>query len=447
MDFGIRHLVAFAITLTSICSDARAGSSCNGGVCAKAAPGYVMRVDRGNRTVRVDALGSASVELGVPLAMASRFRIGSVTKPIVAATVLRLQEKGRLSIDDRLNRFLPAYPDGARITLRQLLGHTSGVSDAWEADAMKPVTTGQLVDLIGRQPLDFAPGTQWRYSNSGYMLLGAVVEAVEQRPWCDVVRDVVLRPARMDSSGCFDDDAVVPNAATGYTHASDESLRRAPYISITGPGAAGALYSTVGDLQRFMHALTHAIILQPQSLAAMTTEQQIPGQPGTGYGLGWFLTTVHGMPAWEHNGGIEGFAAQLTYLPKEDVAVAVLANVDAGSVLPRSLAHRGAAKAAGAPYPDFLPGLCAKDCSDLAGRYRSEAGDRNIVLEGSRIYSQRESGPRRPLQYAQGDRLIFVGDGTDYFEIIRDASGKPSALLFHPDAAPAARREVRVQTP
>lgn len=447
MDLAIRLFVATAMAMTSLCCHAETGHTSGSAVAAKAAPGYVIRVDRGDRILAADARGSASVELGVPLAMASTFRIGSVTKPIVAATVLRLQEAGRLSIDDRLNRFLPSYPEGSRITLRQLLDHTAGVSDAWEADPMKPITTRQLVDLIGRQPLDFPPGTQWKYSNSGYILLGAAVEAVEKKPWCDVVRDIVLRPAHMDSSGCFDDEAVVPRAATGYTHAPDGSLRRASYISMTGPGAAGALYSTVGDLQRFMHALTHGILLQPGSLTAMTTEQRIVGGSGTGYGLGWFLTTVHGLPAWEHNGGIDGFAAQLTYLPKEDVAVAVLANADSGNILPRSLARRGAAKAAGAPYPDFLPISCAKSCSDLAGHYRSEAGDRDIVVDGSGIYSQREAGPRHQLQYAQGDRLIFAGDGTDYFEIFRDPSGKPTALMFHPDAAPDGRKEMRLLKP
>lgn len=405
--------------------------------------GYAFQVVQGGRLAQSRATGSASIELGVPLQPASVFRIGSVTKPIVAAAILRMQELGRISLDDPLVRFLPDYPGAQKITVRQLLAHTAGVSDAWENDPAKQVTTGEVVALIGRQPLDFAPGMQWRYSNSGYMLVGAVIEAIEKRPWCDVVRSLVLEPAGMFHSGCFGDREIVPGVANGYSYAADGSLKRAPYINMSGPGAAGSMYSSAPDLQLFVRALVGGTLLKPASLEAMTSQQRTTDGAETGYGLGLRITTVHGLPAWEHDGGIDGFASQLTVLPADDVAVVVLANSDNAVEAPRSIAHRLAAAAAGRPYPHFTDAPCPKACVDIAGRYGEGATVRNIVFEGGRIYSERPGGPRRLLYYAQGDRLVFVGDGTDYFQIVRNRSGAPVAIDFHSDAAENGRRDAR----
>jgi CubicO group peptidase (beta-lactamase class C family) len=411
-------------------------------------PGHVLVVSVRGRVSVQEASGAGSVELGVPLTQDTVFKIGSVTKPMVAVALLRLAQAGRLSIDDPLSRFLPAFPQARRITLRQLMAHTSGVSDAWELAPETVVSTADLVRHIAGQPLDFEPGHEWRYSNSGYMLLGAVIEAVTRKPWCDAVGELVFVPARMQHTGCHADNAVIPAAAAGYTRDATGTLRKAAPISMTGPGAAGALYSTAGDVERFMRALASGRLLPRDALAAMTTEQSLPGGKTTGYGLGLARGTVHGLPAWEHNGGIDGFASHLAWLPRQQVIAVALANIDDGSVLPRSLAHLRAAAAAGAPYRTFEPARCPEQCAGLArlaGRYGQGDSIRDIVVDTDGIHSQRAGGPLRRLVYMQGDVLAFAGDGIDWFGIERDASGDVVALVLHADGADEGVREVRLR--
>lgn len=413
---------------------------------ARNAPGASALIAQDDRIIYRTARGSASLELDVLLSPNRVFRIGSITKTFTAAAILKLGAAGKLSLDDPLSKFLPDFPSGGKISLAELLDHTAGVSDAWDADPTKPQVTGSLVKLIAGHAPDFSPGTAWAYSNSGYILLGAVIEKVTGQPWHAAIHSLLAQPLGLSQTAYYPDEAVVPGSVLGYSQDDRGNVIRAPYASISGPGAAGALTSTVDDLFRWMRALATGRALPPRLYEAMSSAKATTTGTPVPYGYGLMLGTVRGEPVVEHNGGIEGFASQLTYWPKQHVTVVVLANSDAGSPNPRSLAHRLGALTLGKPYIELHPlKTDDKQRQELCGTYRIDATAKHILsIEEGTLLVQRDGGPKRPLAMAQGDRLFFPHDGTDYFQIIRGAHGSVIALDFYVDGTSPARRETRI---
>jgi CubicO group peptidase (beta-lactamase class C family) len=410
------------------------------------APGAGVLIAQDENVLYRAARGRASLALDVALSPDQVFRIGSLTKTFTAAAILKLSAAGKLSIQDPLAKFLPDYPGGGTISLAQLLGHTAGISDAWEVDATKPHSTGALVKLIAAQAPDFAPGTAWAYSNSGYMLLGAVLEKVTGQPWHLALQSLLTKPLGLTQTAFHPDDEIVPGSVVGYSQNERGEPILAPYVSATGPGAAGALSSTVDDMFHFLHALTTGRALPPKLYEAMSSAKTTATGKPTSYGYGLMLGTVRGEPVVEHNGGVEGFASQMTYFPKQHVTVIVLANTDAGAPSPRSLAHRLGAVAIGKPYPALVPiKAAARLTQELCGSYRIDASSkRTLSVEADVLLVQREGGPKRPLAISSGEKLFFPHDGTDYFQVVRDTRGKVIALDFYPDGSAPARRETRI---
>ncbi|HVR81768.1 MAG TPA: serine hydrolase [Luteimonas sp.] len=410
-------------------------------------PGAAVLVAMGDHVIFRGARGRADIELAVALEPQNVFRIGSITKTLTAATILKLVAVAQLSLDDRLSAFVPEYPNGKNISIAQLLDHTAGVSDAWGANPADEITMAGLVKAIGRQPPDFPPGADWRYSNSGYILLGAVIEKVTGKPWHAATRDLILTPLGMARTGYYGDTKLVQGRVEGYSVDDTGAIIRAPYASMAGPSAAGALSSTVDDLFRFMRALATGHVLPSSLYKQMTTAQKTSSGQTVSYGYGVMLGTVRGERVIEHNGGIDGFSSQLTYFPKQDVTVVVLANTDAGLPNPRSLAHRLGALAIGHPYSGFRDSTPdAKSLASLVGSYRVDPSSiRTLSVRDGKLFVRRDDGPERQLVTAEGGILYFPGDGTDYFRVLRDAQENVVALDFHVDGMEPARRELRIR--
>jgi D-alanyl-D-alanine carboxypeptidase len=410
------------------------------------APGVSVLVARGDTVVYRAARGLASVELGVPLKSAQIFRIGSITKTFTAAAILKLSSQGQLSLQDPLSRFLPDFPDAARITLDELLDHTAGISDDWDIDTAKAADTAALLPAIAGHAPDFPPGEGWRYSNSGYLLLGAVLEKVTGRRWDRALADLVITPAGLKHTAFHPDEEAVPLLAAGYSLDAQGAVIRPPYVNITGPGAAGALESDTLDLFHWMRALATQRVLPAPLYELMTTPKAKHSGEPVPYGYGIMLDTVRGEPVIEHNGGIEGFAAQLTYFPAGGITVVVLSNTDAGVPYPRTLAHELGALALGRPYEVLMAVTpSAAVAASLVGTYRIDAaGTRSITLTGGRLIMRRGEGPAHPLAITRDGRLFFAGVTSDYFKIVRDAHGSVIALDYFAEGLPPAQRQARV---
>jgi D-alanyl-D-alanine carboxypeptidase len=320
-------------------------------------PGAAVLVARGDELIYRGARGLASVELKVPLAPEQSFRIGSVTKQFAAAGLLKLIESGKVGLDDPLSKFLPDYPNGAKITVRQLLDHTSGIKSytdiagIMDGPIRQDLSTAALVATFKDQPADFAPGEKWAYNNSGYVLVGALIEAASGKSWHAYLTESVLAPSGLEHTVHGADDALIAGMARGYT-VKNAQVAPAAFLSMTQPHAGGALVSTVDDLHRWNRALHGGKVLSPASYAAMITPtgQAIEAK----YGFGIERSTLRGHELLQHGGGIPGFSSHLMYVPDAQLSVVVLQNAEVsnnGMGDSAELAMVLGAYALGDPYP------------------------------------------------------------------------------------------------
>ncbi|WP_230473662.1 serine hydrolase domain-containing protein [Dyella choica] len=412
-------------------------------------PGISALVSKDGKVIYRASRGMASLELHVATADDDVYRVGSITKTVTAATILLLSQQGKLSLADPLSRFLPDFPHASDVTIAELLNHTAGISDAWNVDPTLSMDTRTLVGQIAKQPLDFKPGSEWRYSNSGYMLLGAVIEKVTGRRWDEVEHDLVFAPFGMAHTGYYPDDAVVSHLVQGYSADTHGAVARPPFVSINGPMTAGALASTSDDVRRLVEGLNDGKTFPSSLLKEMTTPVRLPDGSTAPYGYGVMPDRLRGEQAFEHNGGIEGFSSQYVYMPEEKVTVVVLTNSDAGKPNARSIAHQLAALAIGKPYQRFDDAsLSRREVEALLGSYEIQGESRHVITSQSgQLYIQRAPGPKRPLTPARGELLYYSGDGTDYFHVVRSKNGEVTALEFYPDGMGPSRLEKRVGAP
>lgn len=400
-------------------------------------PGAAVLVARGDELLFRGARGQASVELAVPLTPDQVFRIGSVTKQFAAAGLLKLIEAGKLGLDDPLSEFLPDYPNAAKITVRQLLDHTSGVKSytdlagVMDGPIRRDLPTAKLVDSFKDQPVDFAPGERWAYNNSGYVLVGAVIEAASGKPWHVQLDESLFAPLGLTHTRWGADDALVPGMTRGYT-VRDERVAPAAFLSMTQPHAAGALVSTVDDLHRWNRALHGGKVLGAELYTAMTTPAGVARDAN--YGFGIMRGTLRGRTQLQHGGGIFGYASHLLYVPEGEVSVAVLQNADAtvgGKADPAVIALRLAAFALGDPYPEPTPiAVDADTLKTYEGVYRIDEGNTRVVrIVDGRLTSQRTGSERLALVPIARDRFLFDGMLT-WLEFERSADGAISGMRF-----------------
>ena len=275
--------------------------------------------------------GYANLEWNVKNTAASKFRLGSISKQFTAAAILLLEERGKLKVGDPIGKFLPDAPAAwSKVTLFHLLSHTSGVPSYTDLPEIE--TWGRLettpMELIGRLrslPLEFEPGERWSYSNSGYFLLGYVIEQVSGQSYAEFLHDNIFTPLHMHDTGYDHTEQVLSQRASGYRSTSD-GITNAEFTDMSVPFAAGALYSTTGDLFRWETALFGEHLLSASSLKKMTT-------PSKGnYGFGIFVHHLLGRTDFEHGGNINGFSANMEYFPDDGLHVILLSNVEGGVV-------------------------------------------------------------------------------------------------------------------
>lgn len=392
-------------------------------------PGAAVLIARGDTVLYRGARGMANVELGVELAPEQVFHIASVTKIFTAAFVLKLTEEGKLTLEDPLSAYLPDFPGGASISIRQLLNHTAGISDRAvlspdPAFRRRDVDMTTLVNEIGAQPLSFAPGTSQRYSNSGYILLGAVIEKITGHPWHVALSEQLLQPLGLHHTQYGGVLPIIPGRVAGYTKDDASSvLTNSDYISMSVPASAGALASTLDDLHLWIQALSSGQVISAAGLRQMMTPADLPGAPPANpYGFGVYVWQVRGETLIGHTGQIDGFVSFVGFFPSHDIIVIALANDDTFDA--RTLGRQLAAIAIGRPYPAVVPKVVsAEELRALAGSYQDGNVVRILSVRGGELYAQRGSGNAVPLQLSDSGHLHFVPDELSYFTPIVDDAG------------------------
>lgn len=288
-------------------------------------PGVSVAVIRGGRdTLVFRGYGVANLEHGVPATAETVYPITSITKQFTAAAVMQLAEQKRLALDDSVGRFLPDLPPAwRRVRIRQLLNHTSGVPDH-PVLLREELAPDSVVARAAHDPFEFAPGTGWRYSNVGYLVLGLIVERASGEPYARYLQARIFQPLGLNATRYCNPERVTPHRAAGYVQ-RDTGVVNAPYTGAAALFGAGALCSTVGDLAAWNRALAQGRVVSPASWARMTTPEGAARANGYGYGLS--VTPFEGHRLVGHGGELAGFHTSNAYLPDDSLSVTVLTNL------------------------------------------------------------------------------------------------------------------------
>ncbi len=414
-------------------------------------PGVAVIAVRDGQVLFRQAYGSANLELNVPLQPDTLLRIGSVTKQFTAAAVMMLAEKGKLSLQDPITKFLPDYPtQGHVITIEHLLTHTSGIQSVTEMPGVMENriqterTLDELIDTFKREPMHFAPGTQFEYNNSGFILLGAVIEKASGEKYEEFIQNHIFAPLGMKNTRVGYNQPIIPHRAAGYSEEGGKIVN-ARYLGMSNPHAAGALISTVDDLALWDTALYSEKILTQKSLKKMWTPYTLANGTSTGYGYGWAIGTLRGSPMIEHGGGIFGFVCDVVRLPQEHVYVAVLANTDSPTRPPAMLAHKIAALVIGKPFPEYRPvRVDPKVLARYAGVYRiNETSTRTVTVENGKLFTQRSGGAKLEA-FSSSETEFFYETSLSRFSFVVGPDGRVTEMLMYQEGNDVPERALRV---
>jgi len=392
-------------------------------------------VAKGNDILLDKGYGYANLEWMVPDAPDTRFRLGSLTKQFTAASILLLEERGKLKITDPVRAYIPDAPAAwAKITIRNLLTHTSGIPDFttfpdYRPSEPFPATPQGLVARFKDKPLDFEPGERFSYSNSGYIVLGYILEKISGQSYGDFVRDNIFKPLGMVDSGYDSSRLIIPRHASGYTLGPD-GLQNATYVDMSVPFAAGGLYSTTHDLKLWEDGLFGGRLLSKASLQKMTTPYK------DNYALGLAVETVEGHEVVSHAGGIEGFNTNLAYYPEDRLTIAVLGNLNgaAPTLIGNQLAAVLHGQAVTLPSERQTVAVRAERLEAYAGSYELAPGfDIVVTVENGHLMAQATGQPKLEL-FAESETAFYLKAVDAKIEFVRDANGKVAYLMLHQGA-------------
>ena len=302
-------------------------------------PGLSLAVVRNGKIVKAMGYGLADVELNVSATPETLYEIGSITKQFTATAVMMQVEDGKIGIDDKISEYLSGLPDSWKdVTVRHLLTHTSGIKNftavpGFDKITLAPATHDEVIKTVAAYPLEFKSGDKWSYSNTGYYLLGMILEKASGKSYSDLLNDRIFKPLRMSATRINDLHAILRHRAGGYEW-QEGALRRADFISMTWPYAAGALVSSVKDLAKWDAALYSDRLVKMTSLQQMWTPVKLNNGSTSPYGFGWSVDKVKGHTYVSHGGGIPGFTSYIARYPDDRLTVIVLCNqmVDTGKI-------------------------------------------------------------------------------------------------------------------
>ena len=416
-------------------------------------PGAAVIVVDDGKTVYAGGRGLADLEAKKPIGPGTVFRLGSITKQFSAAVVMQLADEGKLSLDDKVSKFVPGYPEpGGSATVRQLLNHTVGIQSytgipGWMGSdkPARAYTTDEMIAEFRDLPAPSKPGEKWDYNNSGYVLVGAVIEKVTGKPWHQAVAERIAKPLGLRTIRYGVGEETIPNMAKGYTD-GEKGPEPARKLHMSVPHAAGALVGSVEDLAKWARALHHGKAVSPEAYKAMTSPTALPEGKSHPYGFGLGLDEVRGRRSVGHGGGIFGFSTESIYIPEEDLFVAVFANSDDPTTAPGLVAARLAALAIGDPYPEFTPAqVAAAELQPLLGVYKVEGdGPERVFFErDGQLYTRRGEAPESKVWAAGGDRFFYGPNSLTWFAVKRHAAGAHVMEMHHNGIEDEAEKAVR----
>lgn len=375
-------------------------------------PGGLVLVAQQGKITYQKAFGSANLEFDVPMKAEMVFNIASITKQFTAVSILQLVEQGKLSLQDSLTKFFPKWPlNGQKVTIENLLTHTAGIPNAPPEKLIAlqgrrgNVNPTDVIATFENLPLEFAPGTKWRYSNNGYMLLGIIIEKVSGMPYGEYLTKNIFKPAGMAHSFYGDDYLIVKNRASSYLYWNNK-YSNANNGKIDMAYAAGGIQSTINDLYQWNRSLLAGRLIGREMLDKAFSEYKLANGKEAGYGYGWFVGNIQGAKVVEHGGNFGGFMTHYNYLPAEDLFVAVFYNFR--GKLPEILSTDMAAMLIGKPFQMKEIELKNEEILPFTGVYETEDGSTAyLTLNQNALYYQSKGGNKFKMIPYGKETFIF----------------------------------------
>lgn len=385
--------------------------------------GAAALVAVGGKVIYKKAFGKANLELNVDMSVNSVFEIGSISKQFTAVSILMLAEQGKLNLDDEITKYIKNYPThGHKITIHHLLSHTSGMgsftaSDEWYDNRNLDWTKERYFNLFKKLPMHSAPGEKYLYSNTGYVLLGAIIEEVSNKTYPEFINDHIFVPLGMKNSFYISKTRITPNLASGYDNPKDfidkdfneNETVKGEIISLPKFDGGGSILSTVDDLFLWNRAIRNNKLISEESKTKAFTNYKLTNGQHTNYGYGWAINEVNGISCIEHNGGTMGFRSNGIYFPKEDVYVVILTNrTFSDPVYPST---KIAAIAVNKPFKEVDGNNINTDfefLKKIIGTYEFEDGSSRIIsIEDNKLYSQRPNREKIRLYQGEDNKFYF----------------------------------------
>jgi CubicO group peptidase (beta-lactamase class C family) len=380
--------------------------------------------------------GWANAEWEIPNTTQTKFRLGSITKQFTSMAILQLQEQGKIKVQDPICTYVSPCPDAWKpVTIHHLLTHTSGIPSytnfpTYTKTMMVPMTIEQMVAGFRDLPLEFEPGSQFKYDNSGYFLLGVILEKVSGKTYEDVLRDQIFAPLGMKDSGYDHSDVILSRRAAGYA-GQGSSFVNAAYLDMVQPFAAGALYSTVEDLLKWDQALDTDKLLPAPAREAMFTPFK------NGYAYGWSVPIVSpqtfGRRQFTHGGGINGFSTMIMRLPDDNVTSIVLANnqqAPSGAIA-RDLLAIFFSQRYQMPVERTVAKVNSKLYDTYIGQYQlSPTFILPVTREGDRLFCQATGQPKNEI-FPESDTKFFLKVVDAQLTFVKDERGAVTQLILH----------------
>ena len=382
--------------------------------------------------------GSANLEWDIANSPDTKFRLGSITKQFTAVSVLLLHERGELDINAPVKTYWPDAPaTWDEVTVAHLIHHTSGIPSITSFDDFprwkyQPWKLDTLVGKFAERELEFEPGSQWKYSNSGYLLLSAIVGKVTGEPLGAFMQANIFDPLGMANTGVDDTETILPKRASGYSP-SEEGVVNADYVSMTIPTGGGDMYSTTGDLLKWQQGLFGGKLLKPETLQTYVAPVDFEAFGEAKYASGVLVEDIEGQTVYWHGGGIEGFNTWLGHDPAKDITVVVLANLNGGSAnqLGRSLmtlAQGGEVKLASELLEISTDGI---DLDQYVGTYLvSPQFALKFFVEDGQFMTQATGQPAHPV-FASGDDEFFLKVVDARLKFNRDGDGTVRSVTLN----------------
>ena len=345
--------------------------------------------------VYTHAYGNAKLDPPVPATPAMRYSIGSISKQFTAAAILLLEQQGKLSVNDPVSKYLPDLTRANEVTIRMLLSHTSGYQDFWPEDYLMPpmrdATTAQhILDVWGKKPLDFDPGTQWQYSNTNYVIAGRIVEQVSGQPLMQFLQQNVFKPLDMRQVWDSDAKSLGDTDAEGYIRYALGPLRPAPKEGQGWMFAAGELAMPAYDLAQWDISIMNRSLLNAQSYNEMFAPVILKSGESSHYALGLFVRDTNGKTSYEHSGEVSGFVSENVVFPEEKDAVAVLTNQDA-SPAAAGIARALAPLVLGLKGAEFPAAAAEKQAQEIFVGFEHGQIDRSLFTANCNAYFDQQA--------------------------------------------------------